>query len=135
MRRFTASMGFNTFPVYPCVCFSMDELLSGEKLQIVFVSFLSSSISGSIVTRSILACLQLRAMKCNQEEGIPMSGCLICLSFCLLPVFVLKTAEILSWVMVQVLGERGKERQTALVHHKHLCDAAPLALNFVGDEV
>lgn len=37
--------------------------------------------------------------------------------------------------MVQVLGEREKECQTALVYHKHLCDAVALALNFVGDEV
>lgn len=64
-----------------------------------------------------------------------MCGCLICLFFCLLPVFVLKTAEILSWEMVQVLGERGEECQTAHAHRKHLCDAVALALNFVGDEV
>lgn len=37
--------------------------------------------------------------------------------------------------MVQVLGERGRECQTALVYHKHLSDAVALALNFVGDDV
>lgn len=37
--------------------------------------------------------------------------------------------------MVQVLGERGGECQTALEYHKHLCDAVALALNFVGDDV
>lgn len=42
--------------------------------------------------------------------------------------FVLKAAEMLSWEMVQVLGERGKECQAALVYHRHLCDAVALAL-------
>jgi len=44
-------------------CFSADELLSKEKLQIVLVSFLRSLISDSIVIRSVLACLQLMAME------------------------------------------------------------------------
>lgn len=49
--------------------------------------------------------------------------------------FVLKAEEILSWEMVRVLGERGRECQTALVFRKHLCDAVALALNFVGADV